>query len=204
MKTRFQTRLAAVPVIVVLLLSSLMLSCSSGNQGPLSPDMTGKAQSSAASRPDRVLWGIWSVSIDPESMTAGVMPLRTGEFTANVTQFMQPPLSPIHMVSIKVDGSSDPSSGYFVVDVTLRHPFPGMNTYNGFDVRGILFSNGSITGSYDSTVLRAGPGDTRLVNADGYTRWWNWEEFDGNGLPLLEYWPGKLSNLPQPTATFAT
>ncbi len=200
MKTRFQARLAAVPVVIVILLSWVVLSCSSGSQGPLSPDITGKAQSSAASVPDRVLWGIWNVSIDPESMTAGVTPLRTGEFTANVTRFMQPPLSPVHMVSIKVDGSSDPSSGHFVVDVTLRHPFPGLNMYNGFDVRGILFSNGSITGSYDSTVLRAGPDDTRLVNADGYTRWWNWEEFKSYET-IFGATQGKLAPPVHPTGT---
>ncbi len=125
----------------------------------------------------RVLWGVYDITINAETLEAEVVPLRGPMFTANVTQFMQPPFSKIYMISLKVDPSSTPATGYFVVDVTLRHPFPGLDFYNGFDVRGILMSDGSGNLSHDSTAVYAGDGDTMLVNADGYTRWWNWQEF---------------------------
>ena len=58
---------------------------------------------------------------------------------------------------------------------------------------------------YDSLTYSGGPGagvdEAVLLNPDGYTRWFNHPEFFGTSLPILEYTQGKLSNLPEPTAT---
>ncbi len=186
--------------IIVLAMVVFLLGCS-GSSNPVS--------NSTLQSPDRpvreigathILWGLWHVTIDPDSLTAEVVPLRTAEFTCNVTQFMQPPASPSHMISFAFPPGSDPPNGYFVVDVSLRHPFPGLNMYNGFDVRGIFMANGTLTGEHDSSVLRAGPGDSTLRNPDGYTRFWNSTEFTTYNT-VFGFTRGKLAPPLLPTAT---
>ncbi len=168
---------------VALFLSATLLiiaiGCSTGSS-PLIPDTTQNLDvtgQTASTGSNQVLWGLWDVTIDPDTMTAELVPIRGPAFTANVTQFMQPPSSPIHMISFNVLGTSVPEDGYFELDVALRHPVPGVSKYNGFDVKGILISDGSLPGEYDASVLRPGPTDTRILNADGFTRWWNPTEF---------------------------
>jgi hypothetical protein len=87
------------------------------------------------------------------------------------------------------------------VDVTLIHPFPGMDQYTGFDVTGIMMSKGNLAGFQDPALVMSGPGDTRLLNADGYTRWWNPAEFSVPGQPIFRYKDGLLGN-PNSTAHF--
>lgn len=180
---------------------TFILGCNSGS--PVTPgnQPAKEYQSESASLANhRTLWGIWDVSIDSKSMTIDAVPLRSADFTCNVTQFMQPPSSPTNMILLSLEPGSDPSSGYFEVKVTLKHPFPGLNQYNGFDVRGIFMSNGSIVGNYDNSVLRAGPGDSVLLNADGYTRWWNYSEFTSYNK-IFGFTSGKLAPPNHPTST---
>lgn len=147
-----------------------------------------------------MLWGIWDVTINAEDMTAEIVPIRGADFTANVTQFLQPPLAPTNLLTIQILPGSDPLNGYFEVNVTAQHPFPGNNKYNGFDVRGILMSNGSVLSDHDPTVLYASDGDTVLENADGYTRWWNPDEFTSFNS-IFGFTSGKLGPPNLPTAT---
>ncbi len=148
----------------------------------------------------RTLWGLWDARLDKESLTVNVTPMRSADFTCNVTRFMQPPYSPVNMLSISIGPGSDPANGFFIVDVTVRHPFPGLNKFNGFDVRGILLSNGSEHGIHDPSVIIAAQGETRLKNADGYTRWWNYPEFTTYGT-IFGFTFGSLAPPNQPTAT---
>ena len=161
MNTSFKLGYFIPLIAMAMLLSGMLASCSADRTGaPTSPAVTAQQQSTSAGPVNRLLWGVWHVSIDPTTMTADVVPLRSADFTANVTKFMQPPVSAGQQVSISIDPASTPGTGHFVVDVTVRHPFPGLNQYNGFDVRGILFSDGSVAGIHDSTVLRPGPAET--------------------------------------------
>jgi hypothetical protein len=88
--------------------------------------------------------------------------------------------------------------------VTLKHPFPGLDMYDGFDVWGVFIHNGASHLIYDNLTYSGGPSagndEAVLLNPDGYTRWFNQPEFDGDGSPLFEYYPGKLADLPSPTA----
>ncbi|MFH1676218.1 MAG: hypothetical protein ABIC40_04255, partial [bacterium] len=127
---------------------------------------------------------------------------RNAMFTANVTRFLQPPISPINMVKVAVDfGLTAPSLDYVVVDVTLHHPFPGLMIFRGFDVRGILMGNPSQIADFDSSLhyanwSKASVGvpttETVLLNADGYARWWNPNEFTTFGT-LLGYTKGNYA-----------
>jgi len=184
---------------LALFMGILFLMGCGGSSGPSSPGLL-TAQNDPGGPNARSLWGIWHVSLDPSTLTADVTPLRGAQFTCNVTRFMQPPLSPVHMIQIYVDPSSTPLTGYFAVDVTLRHPFPGLNQYRGFDVRGILMADGSVTGLHDSTVFRAGVADTHLLNPDGYTRWWNYQEFITYNT-IFGFTHGKLAPPNHPTCT---
>ncbi len=194
-------QISTLMIISALLLSVSILGCTSGKSPviPGNPDTSGTCM--AENGPgSHVLWGMVNVTIDPDTFQAEVIPLRGPMFTANVTQFMQPPISPTNMIGLTVDPSSDFETGYVVVDVTLRHPFPALNFYNGFDVRGIFMSDGTDTLDHDSTALYAVTGDSMLLNADGYTKWWNWADFTPyENIFGATY--GKLAPPNQPTAT---
>jgi len=187
--------------LALAMLTALGLGCARGTD-PVG--VNGDARLSyreGSSGSGRVLWGLWQCSMAPGSSSMQVVPLRTAEFTANVNKLLEG--KPGNLLIQDIDTTDFFAEGRIDCTITLRHPLPGLDMYNGFDVWGVFMHNGSATLEYDNLVYSdgTGPDEGMLLNPDGYTRWFNWVEFDGNGLPLLEYWPGKLSNLPQPTAT---
>ncbi len=192
----------------ILLISILFfaLPACSGGGSPIAPPMPGTdvadstgLRDASVSHPGRVLWGIYSITLDPVSETAEIVPLRTAQFGVNVTRFMQPPDAPTHMISLAFDsGASDFQNGLFVLDVTLEHPFPGLPSFRGFDVRGILFVNADSSLPGDPSLEIAGEGGTQLLNADGFTRWWNPTEFTKQSI--FGFWPGGLAPDVYPTA----
>lgn len=193
-KATFYGNFLFLPVLLII------FGCS-GGKDPVNSDPFHALESSVQqTNNSNVLWGLWHISIDPTTLTAQIVPLRTSQFTCNVTQFMQPPSSPVHMISLSFPPGGDPANGYFIVDVSLKHPFPGLYMYNGFDVRGVFMSNGTLAGQYDSSAVRAGPEDSRLLNMDGYTRFWNSTEFTSYGT-IFGYTKGKLGPPINPSAT---
>ncbi|MFH1675593.1 MAG: PQQ-binding-like beta-propeller repeat protein, partial [bacterium] len=183
-----------------MILTGIILSTSCGSpSNPSSPAISTEKNHQADSG-DRLLWGLWHITIDGSTMAAEVAPLRSSQLTCNVTRFMQPPVSPTQMIQIYVDPSSTPVTGYFAVEVSLKHPFPGLNMYRGFDVRGVLIADGSIYGTHDPDICRAGVGDTQLLNPDGYTRWWNYQEFTSYNS-LFGFTHGKLAPPNHPNCT---
>lgn len=184
---------------IILVLAIAGCSTSSGLT-PEDDSSGGPSRTAPKSGYGRILWGLWDVTINPDDGSVDAVMLRNADFTANVTQFMQPLFSAINWVSIQVQPGTNFGEGYIIVNVTLRHPFNGKNFYNGFDVRGIFMADGSYNGTYDPTVLYAGEGDTQLLNADGYTRWWNPTEFLTYNT-LFGYTPGNLAPPVFPLAT---
>ncbi len=184
--SRFLMILSAVTLATIL-----AVSCSGGRVVPTSPDL----QTPGGDRPEACanthLWGAWDVTLDPAARTADIVPLRGADFTANVTQFMQPPASSKHMMSIVIDPSSDFAVGHVVVDVTFAHPFPGLDLYTGFDVRGVCIGDGVISGIVDPLIRYAASDDLRVLNADGMTRWFNPSEFTSYGT-MFGFTRGKL------------
>ncbi len=187
---------------VMIFAAILFVSCSGSGGNSITAPTAVPDQPVAQADADRSshqLWGYYTITIHPETLTAEVTPLRGAQFTCNVTQFMQPPSSPLHMITFDVLPGSTPETGYFEVSVTLRHPFPGIPLYRGFDVRGVLIGNGSNQSEYNTNVLYGGDEDTVLVNADGYTRWWNPTEFTSYGS-IFGYTTGGLAPPVFPTA----
>ncbi len=160
----------------------LMSGCSGqGGQTPNlpdtnAPDLTADSQVSSSGN-TTYIWGTGEVTIDMEDGTAKVTPLRTVDFTLNIVKFLQPPAGNPANLSVLLDvPNCDFPNAYIELDCTLNHPFPGTEFW-GFDTRIIVFAGGSTTGVHDDTVRYPAPTELRMVNADGYSRWWNREEF---------------------------
>ncbi len=214
-------RYAAAVAICFVVFGLLSTSCQKGSGNlPTVPNALGdslttltgasndtgdRSQASAPRYNSHATWGLWDVIIDPVTYEVEIIPLRGIQWHANVVQFMQAPY-PKTNLSIKVDvPGSDPANGLFAVDVTLRHPFPTLPQFRGFDVRGGFLADGSYQSAFDSGAMLADPdpaaNEARLLNADGYMRWFNPGEFTLGGMRLFEYIPAKLGTATNTTAT---
>jgi len=123
----------------------------------------------------RALWGFWEVSIDRASGEIDIIPVRDAMFNVNVQQFLSPPFVPVHQMQIRILPSSDLGAGYVECEVSLTHPFLGLNQYKGFDVRGIFMADGTRTSEHDPAIMYGceESDEAHMLNPDGYTRWWN-------------------------------
>jgi len=153
-----------------------------------------------SSGPSQVCWGIWDISFNPSTRTVDIVPLRQAAFNANVTIFLQPPTAPANLLKLQINPTSDFDTGYIDCDVTLEHPFKARPMYRGFDVRGIFMADGTHPVECLPGLDRTASDEARLLNADGYTRWWNSSEFGPEG-ELLGFQTGKLGYPYKPSAT---
>jgi len=167
----------------LVLISMLILGCS-GNSGlePVLPDE--KAVDTSKSHH---LWGLWQFSADPEAGMLDVVPLRTGGMHLNALPFLEPPVN----VNLTVE-SLQFNGNIIEAEIGLRHPFLGSDQFTGFDVCGIFIINGTVNGFDDVDIVMTGEDDTRLLNPDGYTRWWNPVEFPVNAGTIFSYTDGLL------------
>jgi len=161
--------------------------CSHGT-APTEPSTveTAKPAEAAASNPHG-LWGLYAFACDPAAGTVDIQPLRDAELHVNALHFLEPPLN----INVTLESKPKINGNILDIDIGLHHPFLGQNIYTGFDVCGIMFTHGSITGFSDPDIIMPGEGDTRLLNADGYTRWWNPAEFP-HGSTIFTYINGLL------------
>ena len=174
-------------MIAALMLAAI--SCSGGNAvSPLTddPGMTPGTLNHETQSESHSLWGLWEFVADPEAGTLDTIQLRTGNFHLNALPFLEaPPLVYLSLESLEFNGN------IIETDIGIRHPFLGLTEFTGFDVCGIFISSGSVTG-FDNPELRmAGEGDVRLLNPDGYSRWWNPAEFP-LGDTIFNYKDGLL------------
>jgi len=127
------------------------------------------------------LWGFWQIMIDKENNIVEIVPLRTSNLHLNAVKFLEPGGEP-GMLQIVGGLNWNVDKTILDVDVQITHPFPTFPQFSGFDVKGILIPRAEFSGFSDATILTSGPDDLRILNADGYTRWWNPEEFIGNDI----------------------
>jgi hypothetical protein len=125
---------------------------------------------------------MWDIACDTRTGEIKTVPLRTADFNSNVVRFLQPPASPISMLTVSLQPGSNLPAGYLVLNITLRHPFFSLPQFRGFDVRGIILTEGGSIGIHDSGISYRLPDGSLLLNPDGYTRWWNQTEFTSYGL----------------------
>ncbi len=179
-------------ISVVLLSVVLLWGCSVSD--PISPDggtdrqdLTQAPQSTLLSS-DNYLWGVWEIVIDPVSLEIAINQIRQGTFHANVRQFLEegPCTSCLSIMPPII-----PQTYGMDVTLALTHPFPGLDQYTGFDVRGIVL----LEGTYDFDIFsmlttRAGAGDPSVLNHDGWTTAFNAIDYTLPGI--LGYSPGTM------------
>ena len=178
-------RIASV-ILLAILICCTGLACSTS---VTAPNAQHKIAEDRTLNPSHQLWGIYQFRCDPAAGTVYIAPLRGLEMHLNALHFLEPP----PLVNITLESKPVFSGGNLDVDIGLRHPFLGLDQFTGFDVCGILITNGSTTGYSNPAIVYAGEDETYLINADGLTRWWNPTEFPYNpGAPIQGYIDGAL------------
>ncbi len=164
--------LSSILTVMIIIIGA---GCSSGNTVPVIPAADVVARTSVLDS-SHIPLGFFEMSVDPIAGTLDVAVLRAADFHLNAIHYVEPPAN-LHLT---LEGPPVFSGGKLDVDIGLRHPLLGLTQYTGFDVCGILVTDGNISGYDDADIVLAGPGATRLLNADGLTRWWNPREFPYN------------------------
>ena len=177
--------------VIIVLLYTGIIGCSGGHGvQPVTAPMYGQDDFAAsAAETSHISWGLYQFIADPAAGTLDLKPLREGAIHLNALHFLEPP--PLAYITFE---SKPKFSGDIVdIDIGLRHPFLGVVQYSGFDVCGILISNGTLSGFSDGSVVIPWRDDTYLVNADGYSPWWNPVNFPPDpGQPIFGYIDGML------------
>jgi hypothetical protein len=135
---------------------------------------------------NHVCLGSYDVTFDPVGMEAEILPDRSSDLHLNLTKIF---VNTLNLSIALIPGESDPPNGVFAVDFTITHPFTTETEFTIFDVKGIVMTPGTFP--IGSTVF-TGPSETRVDNADGYTRWWNPGEFTQPGI--FGYMDGLFTN----------
>jgi len=176
---------ASLVFFIMLLVLFIVLGCSGLNGGAVSPDTDKPSQSADAN--SHQLWGLWQFKADLAGGKLEMTPFRAAEKHLDALRFLESPDSVYLSVDyLKIGGNQ------VIADIGLRHPFIGLDKFTGFDVCGVFITSGTVTGFDDPDLRMAGDGDTRLLNADGYTRWWNPYEFPVNDGTMFSYKDGLL------------
>ncbi len=149
------------------------------------PGLSASSQTAACSHQ---CLGYYLIEVDSKSYGIEVHPLRSAEWHFNLAGIMNTTMG---VSAAGVPSEHDPANGLFVFDITLAHPFGTSPQFTGFDVKGILVTPGTYA---VGSLVYAGADETRLENADGYSRWWNPTEFSSPGM--LGYEDGILASAP--------
>jgi len=177
--------------IMVMLITCFAIGCSAGN-APLEP---GIADAKTGQAINHYCLGYFQFTANPVAGTLECVPLRETAMHLNALRFLEPPpLLNLTLESLEFNGN------IIDADIGLRHPFLGLNEFTGFDVCGMFISNGSKANFDDPELRMAVNGDTRLLNPDGYSRWWNPAEFPHNDT-MFGYSDGLLGT-PDSTADY--
>jgi len=172
-------------IVIALVIVLSILGCSSGTDMPSTPDVMLPEHSGEMS--NRALLGFWQGIIDPDGETIDFVKMRETSLHLNALVFLEsPPLVNVTLDSLEFNGD------VIEADIGLRHPFTGLDQFTGFDVCGLFISNGSVNSFADTDLVMSGEGETRLLNPDGYSRWWNPSEFPVNDGTIFSYNDGLL------------
>ena len=194
-----ESRLSCFLCMILLLVFAV--SCN-GSGNPTSPGISDTPDGNPAAlagqtevtenveAPQAFLWGYYNLFLNLEERTIEAIPCRSTEFSANVVKFLN---NDPQGLKIKFNGAT-PTPNYVDIDldITIKHPL-SQHEYDGYDVRGVFVGNGAQELAYNPDLLYAAQGFGQiLLNADGYTRWYNPTEFL---VPnMFGYIPGKLAS----------
>lgn len=171
-------------IYIAMLVITLTVGCG-GNNPVIWPDYEKPGNHGAGD--SHRLSGLYTFYCDPVSGVIDIEPSRDVDLHLNALKFLEPP----PYLYLTLESQPEFNGNIVDVDIGLRNPYIGLDQFTGFDVCGIVFTKGTETGFNDPDVIVAGDGDTRLLNPDGYTRWWNPSEFP-HGNNVFSYIDGMI------------
>jgi len=160
--------------------------------GPDAPDAITSVCDSGTSPASRWIWGLWRVDISDDHKSADIVPMRTAGMHFNLVRLLE--VAPCnHCLTIENIVTS--STGDLAVDIRIMHPFPGLDKYTGFDVRGIFIPGADYYFPENDAYVSIGADCPSMTWCDGYTRLFNPTEFpEGEApFPILGYIKGKFA-----------
>jgi len=181
---------------MTILLLVALTACASPPTAPSTGDTsTGNSTpifSQSMEESGRHLLGMWELVFDFENLTAEAIPQRFSSGHFNVRKFMEE--GPCYQCLTLYNFTPQPDES-FTIDVHFQHPFPGLDNFSGFDVRGTAIFNGSYVFPSSGLVMSDHTmGDMELLNADGFTSVFNPINFpEGSGPGLLTYSKGEIA-----------
>jgi len=175
--------------ITILILATLSLGCQGDPALPgIDPALNPGPEGYSAAGPVHQCFGFFTITADTASGEFDIVPLRSSQWHFNITSILNKTMG---IGAAGVPAEADPAHGLFVLDISLTHPFATKPQFSGFDVKGILVTPGTLAIGNDTF---ADLDEIRLLNSDGYTRWWNPSEFPLSGM--LGYTQGVLATAP--------
>jgi len=188
-----------LPLLVIIFLCG----CATGPLDAVTPgssiDVDLSTQAYQAPDGPYNLWGEWTLFIDESHTSAQMVPVRGARLHLNALKFLETQCGDcVEITKLENNGDS-------TIDLTVRikHPWPGVPQYTGFDVKGIIMFNGShavpnqlYLPHYPTDYVLSWRlmGDPELLNADGFTQRWCPALETGGNPPMLSYWKGKYAS----------
>jgi len=172
----------AVLCAALMVAALVVFGCSQGAVNPLTP---GPDTTPGASRADNgvqtQLWGYYDIYLDLEAGTAEAVVNRNVTFAVNIVNILN---KHPQALGVTFNGKHIAPDELLVdLSISITHPFSGNPGLNGYDVRGILVCDGQGTMQYNTDLVYPVNGtDQFMLNADGYSRWFNKTEFTVPGL----------------------
>jgi hypothetical protein len=195
-KLGFHASMAAVILLLLLTACSGGSNPVSGNFGP-GGNLTG--QSTVTVENNRMVWGYYHCTIDPATGATEVIPDRGLMMHVNAVEWMQPPGgSTTNLQILNMNTTNWLTQGILTMDIGLKHPFTGLNQFTGFDVMGVFITDGhkNLLSQPGVTYTDGGVVDGTMLNPDGFTRWWNTDEFNDSTIRIFSHLTGKLAISP--------
>ena len=193
----------SILILVAILLVSINSGCSKGSDpinAPQEEPGLNQGEIIANAQSNRYVLGIWTASVSPDGTSIEAVPNRTSDFLLNINAFLEK--APGSFFFEDIDASKYFDTGRLDVTISMHHPLPGYSEYGIFDTWFVFLHHGADTLNYQnlSYADETGFDSAVVLNPDGFTRWYNFTEFDGMGIPILGYYPGQFANLPDPSA----
>lgn len=180
-------RLNLIPVVITLL---LIIACSGGSAPVTQPDLTPDINFREATGYSRTVFGMWTIDVSADHSEVEVLPVRNVEGHFNIRTFLEDgPCTDC----LTVTGITPEGNGVLDIDVQIRHPFPGLDQFTGFDVRGtVMFSSTSEFPSSGLNWSNMDKGGGGLLNPDGWTTLFNPLDFT-EAAKIFNYQQGKIA-----------
>ncbi len=181
-----------IQILIILVILLAFVGCSS-RQSPVTLGTGSELVSqNTNNQSNRTIWGYWAIRIDPDSETFEIVPDREVGSHFNVVRLLE--VDPCTNC-LSISNVSWLPNNIVQCDFQLTHPFPGNLKLTGFDVRGVLVTDGDTLFPANSRFVSLDGSNPYLLNPDGFTNLFNPVEFPADTAlwPILGYFPGKLA-----------